>query len=528
MDAEPIESGAETPAAILDALRDHPDWDEGKRAEALEQLIAGFPANRLLNEARGRLDNLGGGDGEAVLRLIEAFGDRESLVDLAKALATQPDLPPERAWDALTVLQGSGLVEADPRLAERWEELDELAAEEPDDALGELAAQLEGEDGVWIALQGLGAIEPAVRAEIVAGLAQQPAGRGLADLLRYLAFAHDPATRAAALDALAAHVADDPAISEAWEAIAARHPDPEVAARARRWLGAGGSEAIAPRHVVHQPAPRLARCLITALDGRGRGEIVLVAEDRGDWVAAAFTGDVLQGIVDVTGHVGRDREAAEGLLAESAARPERDAVEDAPALALGLLAGCLMLTGASAPPALSYWIERTLGPEFRPRSFPASIAGFDPGSIGPVEIPERARAVLDSCRDWVDDSPLTFELAEELLLRERGRPPDPKRDSGAFRFLFEHRLQHRLELDRRMLHWMAAFWTASGASELGRSALALAWQLADPQHAVPGHPFLAELARRSLVAAQDGLRAGIDPRRAGVGSAGPRSMDDRG
>ena len=40
---------------------------------------------------------------------------------------------------------------------------------------------------------------------------------------------------------------------------------------------------------------------------------------------------------------------------------------------------------------------------------------------------------------------------------------------------------------------MASFWHASGDPDLARSALALAWQLSDPQHAVPAHPFTVEL-----------------------------------
>jgi hypothetical protein len=47
---------------------------------------------------------------------------------------------------------------------------------------------------------------------------------------------------------------------------------------------------------------------------------------------------------------------------------------------------------------------------------------------------------------------------------------------------------------------------------LARSSLALAWQLSDPQHAVPSHPFTVALTTRSLVAAQDDIRSGRDPR----------------
>ena len=82
-------------------------------------------------------------------------------------------------------------------------------------------------------------------------------------------------------------------------------------------------------------------------------------------------------------------------------------------------------------------------------------------------------AVLDACPSWLDSSPLTFELAEEIWLREGRAAADPDRDAGAYRFLFEHRLIHCLELYRRMLLWMAWLWKFSGEVELSRSALGL-------------------------------------------------------
>ena len=62
---------------------------------------------------------------------------------------------------------------------------------------------------------------------------------------------------------------------------------------------------------------------------------------------------------------------------------------------------------------------------------------------------------------WIS-SPLTFELAEEIWLREGRTAADPDRDAGAYRFLFEHRLIHCLELYQRMLLWMAWLWKFSG------------------------------------------------------------------
>ena len=111
------------------------------------------------------------------------------------------------------------------------------------------------------------------------------------------------------------------------------------------------------------------------------------------------------------------------------------------------------------------------------------------------------RSVLRACPLWADRSDLTIDLAREVDLRGSGDPPDPRRDAGAYRYLFEHRFADRIELYQRMLLWMAAFWRATRQVDLGRSALALALQLADPQHAVPSHPFFIELTTMSFEAA---------------------------
>ena len=499
MDAPP--TGPETPDAILDGIRDHPGWTDARRDEMFNRLIARFSAPTLAAAARRRLGDLGGPDGGIVLRLVEALATPELLEGLADALIAGPDLPMERAYEALDLLGGAGLLDAYPELAERWAELDEAIDEAG--SLDDLAAHLEEDPGgSWVALQGLAAVEPEVRAEIVAGLAGGPAGPGRVAFVRLLAFAHDPLTRAAALRALEAWDPDEPAVRAAWASIAADHPDPEVAAPARRIAGAGGG---LPARV----EPRILDGAVTAIDGRGRGTIALVAEDRGGEVACAYLCDAATGIREVVGHEG----AADEFLAEFLDHPDRAALRGVPGLALGLLAGSLLLCGPKAPPALRYWLERTAGPGFRPRPFAGPFGDGDPAAIPPAEWPARAGAVLAACPSWIDDSDLTYELAEEIELREGPVPADPRRDAGAYRFLFEHRLQGRLEPYRRMLLWMAAFWNAGAEAGLGLSALALAGQLSDPQHAVPGHPFIAALTTRSLDAARANLRRGVDLRR---------------
>ena len=185
---------------------------------------------------------------------------------------------------------------------------------------------------------------------------------------------------------------------------------------------------------------------------------------------------------------------------------------NAPELALGLLSGSLTMCAGVVPGSVREWLDLMLGPEFQPSSFPATIAGIDPSSIPAPELADRVRALLDECPSWLDLSPLTFELAEEICLREGSSDPHPGRDAGVYRYLFEHRLIGRLELYRRMLLWMAWFWKCTGLKDLSSGALACASELSDEQYAVPSHPFTVELTTRSLLAARRLSRTGVDPR----------------
>ncbi len=510
------ESSPESPDAILDALRERGEWDDEARDRQVARLVERFPVEQIREAIRARLSRLDGGDGEAILRLAEAYATPDLMIELARALVDQPDLPPERAWEALALVEGSGGIEAYPELAERWDELNDSF--ESEDALGALVEQLEEEpEGSWIALRGLGAVEPEVRSEIIAGLAEAPdSGPGLVAFLRLLAFAHDPTTREAALAALAGRGGDDAGEGAAWASIAHDHPDAEVRDRARRRLAIGGADPDAAiAEALDRPdraRPEPVGNLVTALDGSGLGSITLASRDRGRWAVATYLCDVWRGVVAVDGLIGDDPALATGVFEEFEARGDRDFVEDVPGLASGLLAGSLLLCGPETSPALRYWLERTAGPEFRPRPF-VGMPGDEGVTSGSLDnLAESCWAILEACPSWVDRSALTFDLAEEIALRSGEAPPDPRRDSGAYRYLFEHRLNGRLEHYRRLLLWMASFWNASGDPDLARSALTLAWQLSDPQHAVPGHPFPIALATKSLAAAQADLRAGRDPR----------------
>lgn len=506
---------------LLDELTRRPGADA---RPLVDRHAEGLDPDAMAAALRPHLDDLGGPTGEAALRVVEAVGTAPLLEALAEALAGQPNPPVDRLWRALELLEDAGRIDERPALVELRGELIE-AIDGDDASLEGLIDEIEEDPAeVWIALHGLAEIEPDVRAEIVGELGGGgPLGPGTAELLRLLAYAHDPSLRAAALRVLEDDPpgfgvpVDDPHRRRARLDLAHHHPDPLVAARMRDLAGGPSATEAAPPEV--WGPPRVVGSLVTGLDGRGRGHVAIVVEDRrrGVRVASAFACDVAEGVVGVAGRLAApgDSGSTDAFLGELRERADRDAVEDVPALAVGLLGGALTLCTPSTSPALRYWLEAIAGPGgLRPRPFGGlDPDGYDPATAPPFEeIPDRASAVLDACPAWIDDSDLTYDLAEEVMLRWPDAPPDPTRDAGAYRYLFEHRLRDQLELYRRMLSWMGWTWRAAGAAELSRSALTLAWQLADPQHAVPAHPFTAELTTRSLSAAIANLRRGLDLR----------------
>jgi hypothetical protein len=258
-------------------------------------------------------------------------------------------------------------------------------------------------------------------------------------------------------------------------------------------------------------APRLIEGVVSAVDGYGTGYVGLVSFDRGELVAVGFRCGVIDGILDFVGRSGIDETDVAAFLGDLVDRAPGGVVARSSALASSILGGCILINQSldrndlRDGGELDRWISRTLGADFRPRPFLASASEADPSAIPHADLVERVREILDACPDWLDRSPLTAELAAEILLRERSLP-DPARDLGAYRYLFEHAIQKRLELDRRSLLWMSLVWSANDLPRRADAARTLAWQLSDPQHIVPGHPYIIELCTRSLAAAQLGLK----------------------
>jgi len=376
----------------------------------------------------------------------------------------------------------------------------------------EIVEQLERDpQECWQALEGLASVEWEVRLSIIDELSRQRQRPGVVALLRLLSTARHPATRAAARKALP-QAGREPC-GDHGKGAPARMTFPSAeAGAALRTARAAPERSENLRLAAERTGARPARCLVAPVDGWGRSSIVISVNKLAQRRTAAFLCDLEQGIRDVVGEVEPESPWAGGLLDDVNNQTGADCARDVPELALGLLAGSLMLCGPVVAPSVRDWLDGTLGREFQPAGLPTTISGLDPSSITGEEMPGRVHALLDACPSWLDRSPLTFKLAEEICLRE-GRPAaNPDRDAGAYRFLFEHRLIDRLELYRRMLLWMAWLWKFSGQVELSRSALALAGQLSDEQYAVPSHPFTVELTTRSLRAAQARLRTKADPR----------------
>ena len=397
---------------------------------------------------------------------------------------TQPEAPAaieEEARDQLTGLNGP----VDPEhLMEKTGAMDWL---------DEIILRLDQyPDECWEALDGLASIDGEMRVSIIDGLSGFGTRPSVARLLRLLASARDVATRAAARAALAHASHEAPHDEGSHDSIEPPHEqaEPPGPSLERREL----VRLAEPERL----APRLVSCLVTSVDGSGRGSIVVSVREARKRRTAAFLCDVQLGIRDVIGEVEPESSWAGGLIEAFEDEHEGTCVRDSPELAIGLLVGSLTLGARSVPEAVRDWLLGTLGPGIQPGDFPAVIPDIDDLAIPYHAMQARAVAVLEACPTWLDLSPLTFELAEEIWLREGTTSADSDRNAGAYRFLFERRIIDRLELYRRMLLWMAGLWRVSGEIELSRSAQILAYQLADEQYAVPSNPFTVELTRRSF------------------------------
>jgi hypothetical protein len=381
--------------------------------------------------------------------------------------------------------------------------------------LEEIVALLENDPGeCWLAMESLADLDEGTRRAIIVELSDHRSLPGVLALLHLLSAASDPGTRSAARQALAE--TERPQISPAIDGHVDRPGDSESSGD-----GSSPTESAPPgvqlqvysrseTSALEAVGIRIVRGLVTPVDGQGRGTVVVSSSRMGQRRTAAFWCDVRSGILDAVGEVEPDSPSAGRLVDEWINQTGGDCASDVPELAVRLLGGSLHIGGATTPGHVREWVDGMLGTGFQPSGSMGIFPRDDTSSIADEEMAAHAHAVLDACPSWLDRSALTFELAEEIALREGSMAPDPVRDAGAYRYLFEHLLIHRLEMYRRMLLWMAWVWQGSGLPGLSESAFVLACQLSDEQYEVPSHPFTVALSTRSLEAAQELLRTAED------------------
>ena len=315
-------------------------------------------------------------------------------------------------------------------LAERPARIHERAADERDQSwLSEIADQLESDpQECWHAVESLMSVEAELRLSIIDEMAALGSRPGAQMLLRLLSSdADDPATRAAARSALVrvedeafspcqpvtpTETTENPRPDGVREPVVAAHPLRGVnaftrtsrrnwrAAWSRRWTAraADRSSSRSTRWTSDEPPRSCATCGWASATS---------------WVEVEPESPEAGGLVDALDQL-----------------PGVRLRRDVPELALGLLAGSLMLCGPTVPAPVRDWLLGTLGPEFQPAGFPATIPGLDHASIPQAEMPERAAAVLDACPSWLDSVTANLRAGRGNLAPRGADGGRPDRDAG--------------------------------------------------------------------------------------------------
>ncbi len=221
----------------------------------------------------------------------------------------------------------------------------------------------------WQAIEGLTVLDPPAQVAIITELARFSRSPAVEFLLVLLSKAREEATRAAAQSALE-RLAE---VDEGGEKTGS--PPPALAAES----SAGGESGITrgsgkraqslPVAIVGEQR-RLLHCLVTPVDGQGRGSIVVSVSRAGQRRTAAFLCDVRHGIRDVFGEVEPETPTAGRLLDDLIALKADECARDAHELALGLLAGSLMLGAGPVAPAIRRLGRRHAGPGVSAGGFP--------------------------------------------------------------------------------------------------------------------------------------------------------------
>ncbi|MGB0070766.1 MAG: hypothetical protein WBQ11_22305, partial [Isosphaeraceae bacterium] len=261
-------------------------------------------------------------------------------------------------------------------------------------SLEELAAQLEQDPGECLrACEGLESVDVETRVSIIEGLAGISAGAGVISLLQLLAASESAETREAALAVQKILDGREDSVLRASSVEAEPWDDP----------GAGHAPGVldvaldSSREIVlvgDHARPRLVNCLVTAVDGMGRGSVAISSTRQTERCTAMFLCDVERGITDAIGQVEAESQGVGALLEDAKVQAGSLGIEGTPELALRLLAGCLSLSGPAAARPVMEWLERTLGRGFEPRPLPAPAAEWSLEPAGSSDLLLRADEVL--------------------------------------------------------------------------------------------------------------------------------------
>ena len=244
----------------------------------------------------------------------------------------------------------------------------------------------------WHAMEGLALVEPEVRVAIIAELSRHQQNSGTSSLLHLLCSVRDPATRLAARAALGFETAETTGLQWFGKSRRGSH----VFRKRRRRLGVyrcrwTRSSRSRIRGCLHLLGCGLVGCLVTPVNGRGCGSIAVSASQRGQRRTAAFLCDVRRGIRDVVGDVEPESPGAGRLIDELSEQVGEVCVRDVPELAVGLLAGSLMIVWQSrCPRPCATGLPGSWGRTSNLRDFPRSIPGWPTPSISSDEMPTRA------------------------------------------------------------------------------------------------------------------------------------------
>ncbi len=447
-----------TPAETFTLLRACGDWPASRREALMTRMMSRFEPTALLAAARPRLDDFDALDFEAAVWVVDAYGDEDDARRLARGVAARPRLEPERAYYVLAAVEKFGVLEDEPGLASRWDEIRELLGEDDEvdeDGIGiadELTRLIECEGDVAFIADWVDSLDSSLRAEVVEILSEQA----------------DVAAAGAVLTRLKGQASSSVASTE-------------IAAPAA--------------------SEREVECWVSAVDGAGRGVLLTAASVEDGFAVVAIVCDVLDGVVEVVEARIGSRADLDAYCDARLGPVERDRTGGlrARALATHLVATGLARTERSRAVAIRDVVERVFGSALPHAGMMFATTSDEPG-LDHDEAAQASARLLEALPEWRDGSELTQSLAAQVSLKPDGLL-DRVRDAGAVRYLAEHRLLGRLDRYRDMLRWMAAFWAAADAVEPACDAFRLAAALDDPQNAVASHPFLVELAARSLAPA---------------------------